>query len=228
MAGDPQLMSVREAAQQLGVSPAAVRLRIAGGELLAVKLGRDWRVDEREVLRLARRRDGAGRPLSPFMAWAVLLLASGDVSAADRLAGAPRYRARLRQWLREHPLADHADRLRERAGRELFEAHPSELARLRDRSDVLLTGASAADVIGLVGDIATVEFYAPLSERQSIVGEHALMAGGHDVTVRWVPEDVWRELDTARHVAPRAAALIDLLESEDPRARREAGRALAR
>ena len=225
MSSDLQL-SVREAADRLGVSPAAVRLRIAGGKLPAVKLGRDWRVDEREVLRLARRRDGSGRPLSPAMAWAVLLLASGDASRADRLAGGPRYRARARHWLREHPLADTADRLRERARRELFEAHPSELARLRDRSDVLLTGASAADAVGLVGEAHVVELYAPAAKRDSITGDHALLAGSGNVTVRWVPDDVWRVLDADGRVAPRAAVLIDLLESEDPRARREAARAL--
>ncbi|HET9720079.1 MAG TPA: helix-turn-helix domain-containing protein [Solirubrobacteraceae bacterium] len=225
MASDLAL-SVRQAADRLGVSPAAVRLRIAGGELPAVKLGRDWRVDEREVLRLARRGDGAGRPLSAAMAWAVLLLASGDQPAADRLAGAPRYRARARQWLREHPLADYADRLRERARREVYDAHPSELRALRERSDVLLTGASAADVVGLLGASA-VEFYAPAARRDAVVAEHALMAGPGAVTVRWVPDEVWAELDAAERVAPRAAALVDLLESEDPRARREGARALA-
>ena len=226
MASDDRL-SVREAAERLGVSPAAVRLRISGGELRAVKLGRDWRLDEREVLRLARRGDGAGRPLAPAMAWAVLLLASGDGFRADRLAGAPRYRARARQWLREHPLAEHAARLRERARRELFEAHPSELARLRNRSDVLLTGASAADAVGLVGEAQAVELYAPVAERDPIIDDHALLPGGGDVMVRWVPGDVWRVLDADGRVAPRAAVLVDLLESEDPRARREAARALA-
>ena len=225
MPSDLQL-SVREAAERLGVSPAAVRLRIAGGELPAVKLGRDWRLDQREVLRLARRGDGSGRPLSPAMAWAVLLLASGDEHAADRLAGAPRYRARARQWLREHPLAENAARLRERGRRELFEAHPSELSRLRNRADVLRTGASAADAVGLLGEAQAVELYAPVGKRDSFIAEHALLAGAGGVTVRWVPDDVWRALDMAGRVAPRAAVLVDLLESEDPRARREAARAL--
>lgn len=226
MVGGLQL-SVREAAERLGVSPAAVRQRIAGGELPAVKLGRDWRVDEREVLRVARRGDGAGRPLSPAMAWAVLLLASGDESAADRLAGAPRYRARVRQWMQEHPLAQHAGRLRERARREVFDAHPSELSRLRDRAAVLLTGPSAADVVGLIGEAQEIELYASVAERDSIIAEHALLAVPGAVTVRWVPGEVWAELDSAGRVAPRAAVLIDLFESEDPRARREAAQALA-
>jgi hypothetical protein len=161
------------------------------------------------------------------MAWAVLLLASGDEPAADRLTGLPRYRARARQWLREHPLAECADRLRERARREVFDVHPSELPRVRDRPDVLLTGASAADLVGLLGEAQSVELYAPAADRDAIVAEHALMAGSGDVTVRWVPDDVWPALNPAGHIAPRAAVLVDLLDSEDPRARREAARALA-
>jgi excisionase family DNA binding protein len=218
---------VEQAAERLGVSPRAVRLRIAGGGLPAVRLGRDWRVDEREVARLARRPSRVGRPLSPAMAWAVLLLASGDEHGSDRLAGVPRYRTRARQWLREHPGAEHAEALRDRARREVFEAHPSELSRLRDRSDVLLTGVSMADLVGLVGEAQTVELYAPVAERESIVAEHALLPGAGDVTVRWVPDEVWAALEPVGGIAPRAAVLIDLLESEDPRARREAARRLA-
>jgi excisionase family DNA binding protein len=226
MAGDAGV-SVEEAAERLGVSPRAVRLRITDGALPAVKLGRDWRVDERAVARLARRRPGGGRPLSPAMAWAVLLLASGDEPGADRLIGRPRYRARARQWLREHPLAEYADRLRERARREVFDAHASELPGLRERPDVWLTGTSAADVVGLLGEAQAVELYAPAADREAIVAEHALMTGSGDVTVRWVPDEVWPALNPAGHVAPHAAVFVDLLESEDPRARREAERALA-
>jgi hypothetical protein len=40
-------------------------------------------------------------------------------------------------------LPEHADRLRERARREVFAAHPSELPRLQDRLGVVLTGDSA-------------------------------------------------------------------------------------
>jgi excisionase family DNA binding protein len=226
MAADAD-MSVEEAAERLGVSARAVRLRIAGGALPAVKFGRDWRVDAHEVARLARRHPGKGRPLSPAMAWAVLLLASGEEPAADRLVSGPRYRARARQWLREHPLAECADQLRERARREVFDVHPSELPRVQDRPDVLLTGASAADLVGLLGEAQSVELYAPAANRDAIVVEHALMAGSGDVTVRWVPDDVWPALNPTGHLAPRAAVLVDLLESEDPRARREAARTLA-
>jgi hypothetical protein len=41
-----------------------------------------------------------------------------------------------------------------------------------------------------------------------------------------VPDELWRAI--AGDVAPRAAVLVDLLEHDDPRARREAAAALRR
>jgi excisionase family DNA binding protein len=220
------LLSVREAADRLGVGPVAVRKRIASGRLPAVKRGRDWQLDERIVQRVARQQSGSGRPLSPSMAWAVLLLASGEEAVAGQMVSRDRYRSRARQWLREHPLQDHAARVRDRAVSEQFEAHPSELPRILARPDVLATGVSAADLVGLVGDAASVEVYAPASRRGAIVDEHALIPGEGPVRVRWVPDDAWLLLAAGRS-APRAAVLLDLLESDEPRARREAARVLS-
>jgi excisionase family DNA binding protein len=224
--GDSSLLSVREAADRLGVGPVAVRKRIASGRLPAVKRGRDWWLDERVVQRLARQPAISGRPLSAEMAWAVLLLASGAEDAAEEMAGRDRYRSRARQWLRDHPLGEYAVRFRERAQSERFQAHPSELPRLVERSDVLPTGDSAADLVGLVGQASSVELYAPAGHRDAIVDEHALAAGNGPVRIRWVPDHAW-PLIAGDRVAPRAAVLVDLLESDEPRARREAARALA-
>lgn len=220
-------LSVREAAERLGVSPLAVRRHIASGRLDAVKRGRDWWLDARGVERLARERRDGGRPLSPAMAWAVLLLASDEETAARQVAGRDRYWSRARVWLRDHALAEHADRLRGRACSEQLDAHPSELPRLRGRPDVIVTGASAVDAIGIVGPASIVEVYAPAGQRDAIVAEHALMLGAGPVLVRWVPDELWPHLHGERdRRAPRAAVLLDLLESDEPRARREAARAL--
>ena len=72
-----------------------------------------------------------------------------------------------------------------------------------------------------------MEFYATAAAAAVIVDAHALAPGDGSVTVRWVPEDIWGQLDAGARIAPRAAVLVDLLESDDPRARREAARALA-
>jgi excisionase family DNA binding protein len=224
---DSSLLSVSEAAGRLGIGPVAVRQHIASGRLPAIHRGRDWWLDERAVERMARQRSGSGRPLSPMMAWAVLLLASGDDAAARQAAGRERYWSRARQWLRDHPLSEHACRLRARAEMEEFDAHPSELKRILARPDVLATGISAGDVIGLVGPASNVEIYAPAARRHAIIDEHALIASPGPVRVRWVPEEVWPLLDRDDDGrAPRAAILLDLLERDEPRARREAARSL--
>jgi excisionase family DNA binding protein len=221
------LLTVREAAERLGVSPVAVRQHIASGSLPAVKSGRNWWLDERAVQRMARQQPVGGRSLSPAMAWAVLLLASGDDAAAEDMAGRNRYSSRMRAWLRDHPLREHAPRLRARAEIEEFDIHPSELRRILDRPDVLATGISASDVVGLLGSTSAVEVYAPAGCRDAIVDEHALMPGAGPLGIRWVPDEVWSLLDHDHdRRAPRAAILLDLLESDDPRARREAARAL--
>jgi excisionase family DNA binding protein len=224
---DASLLSVREAADRLGVGPVAVRQQIASGRLPAVKRGRSWWLDERAVQRMTRQRPGGGRPLSQAMAWAVLMLASGDDTTAEDMAGRDRYCARMRAWLREHPLREYAPRLRARAEMEEFDVHPSELGRILDRPDVLATGISASDVVGLLGPASAVEVYAPAGQRHAIVTEHALMPGAGPVRIRWVSDEVWPLLDhNGDRRAPHAAILVDLLESDEPRARREAARAL--
>jgi excisionase family DNA binding protein len=222
------LYSVQEAAEQLNVSPITIRHHIASGHLPAVKRGGAWWLDASEVVRMGRQPPGAGRPLSDVMAWAVILRASGAPEKAARLAGRDRYISRARAWTRDHPLADHASRLRARARSERFDGHPSEVERVSTRSDVLLTGASAGDEVGLIGNTGEVEVYAPAHHRQTIVDGHALEPGAGAVHIRWIGDELWPaiELATTRNRAPRAAILLDLLESDDPRARREARKAL--
>lgn len=228
MSMESSSLSVREAAERLGISPLAVRRHIASGRLDAVKRGRDWWLDALGVERLARQRRGGGRPLSPAMAWAVLLLASGEDATARQVAGRDRYWPRAQAWLRDHSLVEHADHLRSRSRSEQLDAHPSELPRIRERSDVILTGASAADAIGLVGPASIVEVYAPLGQRDALLAEHVLTPGAGPLLVRWLPDELWPHLSGERdRRAPRAAVLLDLLESDEPRARREAVRALA-
>jgi excisionase family DNA binding protein len=220
-------MSVQEAADALDVSPAAVRKSIVSGALPAVKRGRSWWLDAAEVDRRRRQPRGQGRALSAEMAWAVLLLASDDEAAARRAAGRDRYASRMRAWLADHPLAENAERLRARARREDFDAHPSELSRILGRPDVRSTGLSAGWLLDLVGGDRAIELYAPASSRAALIEDHALFPGPGAVQIRWVPDDLWPLIEAHEDHAPRAAVLVDLLESDDPRARRQAARALA-
>ena len=87
----------------------------------------------------------------------------------------------------------------------------------------MLTGSSAADAhrLGLQGGDA-VEAYVSSDSLARIVDEHALEADslseGGNVLLRAMPDDVWKRVQ--RKVAPLAAVLVDLSESDDPRSRR--------
>lgn len=52
-------MTVKEAAERLGLSPITLRRQIANGALRAVKRGRDWWITPREVERY--RNESLGR-----------------------------------------------------------------------------------------------------------------------------------------------------------------------
>lgn len=216
-------MSVREAAEALGVDERAVRLMASAGEIDAAKRGNAWWLDRRSVERRMRQRPDRGRPLAPSMAWSVLYLASG-LPIPDGLLGQAHHPSRAQRWLESHSLADHAARLRARAKREAFEAHPSELKGLAARPDVMRTGISAAHLVGVHGGRDEAELYAPIGRRPDIVAEHALEPGDGAVLLRWVQSELWSAV--ASDVAPHAAVLVDLLEHDDPRARREAERVL--
>ena len=219
-------MSVDDAAQRLDRSPQAVRLMAASGELDAVKRGNSWWLDARAVERRLREPPRRGRPLSPEMAWSVLFLASKEPELARCVASEPHQPSRARRWLRNNPLPACSRSLRARGRRESFDGHPAELRRIVERGDLMPTGISLAEEIGLQGGAPAVEFYAPESARRAIIDEHALEEGAGPVVARWVPDDIWPVIAAAR--APRAAVLVDLLENGDPRARREAARAFAR
>lgn len=58
------MISVSEAARELGISPARVRKMISDGVLPAKKVGRAWLLEEKDVARRLLDRPKAGRPTS--------------------------------------------------------------------------------------------------------------------------------------------------------------------
>lgn len=126
-----------------------------------------------------------------------------------------------------------------RATPERFDAHPSELPRLLQREHFLRTGLAAAASVGLLGGEANrVELYAPAVVRDDLMRKHGLLAGDGRVLIRWIDDELWdvicgftapgAAIQTSQPLAPRTAILLDLLESDDPRARRIAADALTR
>ena len=206
-------MTVPEAAERLGTSERAVTQLASSGALAAVKRGSVWWIDADAVARRAREARSAGRPLSPAVAWAVILLASDDDRwrALGQHGHQPR---RAREWLRAHQLSEDAFRLVGRARREAFDAHPSELSRVASRPDVMRTGISAATEIGLHGGRGEVELYASEVQRELITIEHGLQARRGSTLMRWVPADIWPRIKG--DVAPRIAVLCGSARTRRP------------
>ena len=76
-------VSVAQAAERLGVSVPRIHQRIADGSLSAERIGSQWVVDERSLLRI-QERSKAGRPYSARSAWAVIAASEDDARPGGR------------------------------------------------------------------------------------------------------------------------------------------------
>ena len=72
-------ISVSEAAAHLGVNVQRIHQRIADGSLPAERVGRQWVIDEADLVRLDRH--PAGRPLSPRSAWVLAAVAALEAAS---------------------------------------------------------------------------------------------------------------------------------------------------
>jgi excisionase family DNA binding protein len=98
-------LSVREAAQRLGVTPARVRALLEQGGLTGRRVGSQWIVDDDSVRnRLDMAASTRGRPLSCRGAWSAAALSDGQ--ATPWLASSERSRLRSRLT---GPAADDVD-----------------------------------------------------------------------------------------------------------------------
>lgn len=221
------VVSVAGAAEELGVHSSRIRALIASGSLAAEKLGGVWLVDRSSVAARKRQHASAGRPLSPANAWVLMLLASGD-EAPPGLGSSARWR--VRHALSAYGLDGLRSRLGRRAGSAEYWALPGELRVLRERREVVLSGASAAAAydLGLIGSDA-IDAYAPSGLIASLEREHGLQrisAPESNLILRAVPDNAW--LLAGRRFAPLAAVAVDLCSYAEPRARRAGTRLLAR
>jgi excisionase family DNA binding protein len=164
-------VSVAQAAERLGVSVPRIHQRIADGSLSAERIGSQWVVDERSLLRI-QERSKAGRPYSARSAWAVIAASEND---SDRVGvSVPAVSARARMQLKRllepaaEPVADEEavrnlvvslrSVLRNRAGRRLLRAAPADLADLRADErwgmivDLGSSGIASPDVEGYLAE----------------------------------------------------------------------------
>lgn len=231
-------ISVAQAAQRLGVSVARIHQRIVDGSLSAERIGSQWAVDERSLLRI-QERSKSGRPLSAHSAWAVIAASEGD---RDRVRpSGPAAWARARKQLsallesaaqpasREEAVEDLAVSIRllfrNRAQRHLFRAAQSDLDDLRadERWAMLVDlgprGIASADVEGYLGesDVEGVvrDYLLAEADREANVVLHVIPDGRYPY-----PDSRLRlAADLAEHRGPREEAMAAALLHELARAR---------
>jgi len=196
----------------------------AHGQLAATKLGDRWFVERAAVER--RRKEGAheGRRFSPRNAWALLLLASGQVAEGID----PSVRSRLKRALSLEGLEKLRPRLAQRSEVTSFRAHPGEVAHLLKDPGLVRSGISAAGdyELGLVSG-READGYLQKSKLKKFVADHALepvrLEG--NVRLRLMSNETWRFLK-GKAVAPIAAVALDLAEDVDPRSAKAGRRVL--
>lgn len=207
-------LSVSEAAEQLGVNQARARHLISAGELDAVRLGGRWVVDPASVERRRRLAAPRGRQFSADRAFGLLMLAAGEPAPwLDRVS-----RWKLMRELGRAGLHNLAPRLKDRAETLRLRAHPSSLTRIAQEPDVVLSGPSASDELGL-GIVAPdlLEAYVPDERLNSLARRYRPGRSSNPNLLLHVVRGLWPFAD--RRVVPLSVAVIDLLESDDPRMR---------
>lgn len=227
-------LSVRQAAERLGVSEGRVRQRIEAGQIRAEKIGGRWLVD---LPAGPAHRPQRGRPVDPRSVWASLLELDIDPVVDDpasrsaeplreragRISASSHWRAaaRIRRALADRDHSALFAWLSWRGDRLEFSAAPADLAALRADPLILLSGLSVER--SSMQDMSLVEGYVASHDVEPLIARHWLEeprpGEQANVIIHAAPERPLRlsrlllAADLAEHGGPRemarAHALVD-------------------
>ena len=195
---------------------------MAEGDLPGRKVAGRWLVERSAVERRLRDPRLSGRPYSSAHAWGLIALAEGEpapwLDASNR--------SRLRRLLREHELQDILPALVRRGHRLKLRAHASDLPRIEAEPDVVRSGVSAALEHRLeIMAPGVLEAYVPAQRLSQLERRYRLKPSADANVILHVVDGPWPFAPDQR-VAPRLAAVLDLLDDDDERSRQAAQRAL--
>jgi len=211
------MLSVPEAAAQLGVHPGRVRQLLVEGRLSGDKVGGRWLVPEAAVAARAASEQPPGRPLSPRAAWGLLWAADGRAVPWLSDREARRARQRARSWAVEH----WAYACQHRAVVHRLYGHPSVLARLADDGRLVRSGPSVRSVHVDVMALDLVEGYARTQDLDALVDAYGLhRAARANVALRVPPSGLFVFGDDRD--APWPVIVVDLIDARDDRSVRAA------
>lgn len=192
--------SVKEAAEQLGVSAIQVGRLIAVGELRAQRFGKAWAVDRQSVQRYSQMRAGRGRPLPVGSAWERLL--SAHPRSIDEVA-------------------DLARQCRRRGVRREGSVSPGKFSSLLADSRVVVSGVAAAGRHGAAVDENPPHVvYVRRSDLDSVISKYRIDRDHSSPNlIMWVVDD--ERWPFAGSVVSAVVALVDLVAEGDRRSARE-------
>ena len=223
-------LSVAQTADAMAISTPRVRRLIADQVLVSTRVGRHVLVDASSVHRRIERRPPAGRPLSPRAAWAVLAAFSDDAHSPEQAvgraaAGDRRLRHRLSLLLRQPRSAqDWQQLVRRRAQARRYWAHPAVVAEIMADGRVSVGRARAAAAAGLdvsPGDDALA--YVAEEHLPTVVSQYLLEDDpSGPIDLRVVTASVGSAGPLPGQPVIVAAAVMDMLDSDDARLRHAA------
>lgn len=203
----PDVVTTREAAVRLGVTPRQVQRLARDGRLVQLAPGVLDRTAVEQLLALTGRRR---TPWDPDTAWAAIALLSGLTAPWMGTT----QRSRLRRRLREIGPQELAERSRTRARVLRYAAHPSSIDRLRPH----VVEPSGEGLALTPRTSRTLDGYVACAALDRRVREHGLAPEpGGRITLRAtsMPMDVVREI-----AARPLLAAVDVMGSLDDRERR--------
>lgn len=218
------MISVAEAATELGVGRARVRALIAHGMLDAQKISGAFVLEAADVDALAERERLAHvRAFSPRVAWACAALADGHRPEWVRADELSRLRGRLTR-AGQHPGAWQTRLSRLSAHSDSYRAGPGQMSSLLTDPRTARTGQSATNLVGdhLVGPAGADVWVASEAELTAVRADFGLLrsSGGGNLTIRVPAAGRLPALGTGDGNAFRLVVAADLLGAADPRLKR--------
>jgi excisionase family DNA binding protein len=222
-ASEGLLLTVREVADALGVSAQRVRRMISDGVLPARRSSAGWLVPSVAVAQRSDQRH-RGRPVGASTVWAVIgvLAESSAETLSDRRL---RHRVRTLLDVLPDPVSDPAAwrlALARRGQLRRFWVHPGLRERLENDSRVSLANTAAVERgAGLSGGHDVFRAYVSARDADDVVRRYRLREDpDNGVVLVVVPDGVPADLaPRPGEPVPLPAAVADLLDEDDPRAR---------
>lgn len=212
-------VSVKEAAEALGVHPKRIRPLLLDGRLRGELRAGRWLVDRDSVEARKRRPHPPGRPMAPANVWKLLALACADDARSLDVRADSEDLARLRRLLRKYAsLEAIAPRLVDRAQLREGRVHPGLLPRIRERLVSSGPHAVPESVPDRVVASDELEGYVKASDYEDL--RHLVHDNGRpNVRLHVVDDELWPFRPDASE-APLFVAALDLWESDDERSMR--------